>query len=224
MNPSSSLAQSDEISYGRLSNGFEFELRSEDSDGDFASFTAASGDEPPNESDASGRRPLRKTKVIEEASAYDNVLVVTTNEQLSDGTLGHGQLTPGKQASAKALAYEAVSREHSPVEDPATRTRFTLGKHYEIVTEVRGVDEKAQRPPEIHLSKLANNIEGNADGQSLIQAKATISDHEDQSGRATHPLHISSSPSPTSIDLSSVTCTKEGLEGTRDPLIDMVHL
>lgn len=80
--------------------------------------------------------------MIEEASAYDNVLVVTTNEQLSDGTLGHGQLTPGKQTSAKALAYEeAVSRKHSPVEDLATGARFTPGEHDELVMEVGGVDE-----------------------------------------------------------------------------------
>jgi hypothetical protein len=192
----------------------ELGYEDDDDDDDFAGFLTPSAGEVLNESDASGRQPSR---TFQETSKNDSVLVRTTNEQTSVEFREHAQLTPGQRPSAKALpSEEAISRKHSPVADPAPEVTFTLGGHHKHVTQVAYVEKSTQRPPEITLAKSWNNVQGDTHCQPLFQAKTTMSNHGDQSGCATHPLRISSSPGPTSIYSSAVTCTKERLEGTRD--------
>jgi hypothetical protein len=194
--------------------GLGYEDDDDDDDDDFPGFHAPSAGEVLNESDASGRQPSR---AFQEASRNDRVLVGTTNEQNSVESLAHAQLTPGQRTSAKALPdEEAISRKQSPVADPAPEVIFRLGEHHKHIKQVAYVEESTQRPPEITLAIPWNDVRGDTHCQPLFQAKATISNHGDQSGHATHPLRISSSPGPTSIYSSPVTCTKERLEGTRD--------
>ncbi|KNG46897.1 plasma membrane calcium-transporting atpase 2 [Stemphylium lycopersici] len=169
-----------------------YNAKYEENDGEFFGFTAPSDEGGLDEFDASGREPPQTSELIVEASPIKNV---TTNQQNFAGMLGKGQLTTNQHTSPKVLPCEGfISSKCSSAKDLAPRAMFKPEENREHVIQVAHVDESTLRSPEITPAKLADDIKGDPDDRSLLQANTTISNHQYQICRA----------------------AQERLEGTRD--------